>query len=236
MKSRQRIATKCYRIIFSKLQAVVFALVLLARVDAAVSLGLLGGGRGASSEVTKAEVAPVPKALKKDGGKEAERRAFIVQKKIPEPQTEVPNKPADVIQPKFYQDLLKENQDNEQPIEPIKLPVVRKEMPSKPKPPLAAAVGGAREKDEFLEKKTAEKKENANGSDNETRKQVEAAQRDSKPWTKAGGYTIQVVSVKKFDVALRVFRKLRDAGFKPLIKKTEIARKGNSYSRRGGDL
>ena len=84
------------------------------------------------------------------------------------------------------------------------------------------------------EKNTEEKKEIANGAGEETRMRAEADTRPSKPWTKASGYTIQVVSVKKFDVALRVVRKLRDAGLQPFIKNADLGARGKWYRVRVG--
>ena len=241
MKSRQRAPAKPYRIVFGNVQAGVFALVLLAGMGASFGFGYLWGTSGASSKKVMAEVKPEPEVGKKGGRKEAEREAVAAQKKMPEreAQTEMAKKPADVIQPKFYQDLLKENHENEQPIEPIKLPEVKKEMPSKPTPPLAASVEKPPGQEKLLEKKTEEKrvgakKENTNGNNEETLKQVETKPRDSKPWAKAGGYTIQVVSVKKFDEALRVVQKLRDAGFQPFIKNVDLGARGKWYRVRVG--
>ena len=241
MKSRQRASAKPYRIVFGKAQAGVFALALLALLAVSFNLGYFRGVRGASKEVVVAAVKTEPEAIKKGTVKKAEREAVAAQKKMPEreAQTEMAKKPADVIQPKFYQDLLKENHENEQPIEPIKLPEVKKEMPSKPTPPLAASVEKLPGQEKLLEKKTEEKrvsgkKENTNGNNEEALKQVETKPRDSKPWAKAGGYTIQVVSVKKFDEALRVVQKLRDAGFQPFIKNVDLGARGKWYRVRVG--
>ena len=63
---------------------------------------------------------------------------------------------------------------------------------------------------------------------------AEADNRPSKPWAKASGYTIQVVSVKKFDVALRVVQKLRDAGLQPFIKNADLGARGRWYRVRVG--
>lgn len=239
MKSRQRASTKRYRIVFGKAQAGVFALILCGGMAVSFSLGYIWGTRGASSEVAKADVVPETKVLKKGGEKEAERSEVVAQKKMPEPKPEAPIKTADAIKPKFYQDLLKENQDNEQPIEPIKLPVVKKIIPPKPTPPPVAAVENPSEEERPLderadEKSTEEKKENTTGASEDTQKRVEADARASKPWTKASGYTIQVVSVKKFDEALRVVQKLRDAGFQPFIKNVDLGARGKWYRVRVG--
>ncbi len=236
MKSRQRTSAKQYRIVFGKLQAGVFALVLVAGMGASFGFGYLWGTSGASNEVAKAEVVPEPEALKKDKGEEAERRAALGQKKIlePEAKTEVAKKTVDVIKPKFYQDLLRENQESEQPIELIKLPVVKKEIPPQPTPPLAAAVEEPPGKEKPLDEQAGEKKENTNGIGQETPKRVEADARTPKPWAKASGYTIQVVSVKKFDVALRVVQKLRDAGLRPFIKNADLGARGRWYRVRVG--
>lgn len=244
MKSRQRSSAKQYRIVFGKLQAGVFALVLVAGMGASFGFGYLWGTSGASNEVAKGEVVPEPEALKKGKGEEAERRAVVEQKKTlePEAKTEVAKKTVDVIKPKFYKDLLRENQESEQPIELIKLPVVKKEIPPQPTPPLAAAVEEPPGKEKPLdeqagEKKdeqTGEKKENTNGIGQETPKRVEADARTPKPWAKASGFTIQVVSVKKFDVALRVVQKLRDAGLRPFIKNADLGTRGRWYRVRVG--
>ena len=236
MKSRQRASAKPYRIVFGKVQAGVFALVLLTGMGASFGFGYLWGTSGASSKKVMAGVKPEPEAGKKGEIKEAEREEVTALKKMPEreAQTVMAKKPADVIQPKFYQDLLKENQEDEQPIEPIKLPEVKKEIPQKPTPPLAAAVEEPSEKEKPLEEKVDEKKENTNGVGNQTPRQAEVDARASKPWTKASGYTIQVVSVKKFDEALRVVRKLRDAGFQPFIKNVDLGARGKWYRVRVG--
>ena len=239
MKSRQRASAKRYRIVFGKTEAGVFALILCAGMAVSFSLGYIWGTRGASNEVAKTEVAPEPKVLDKGGEKEAERSEVVAQKKMPDLKPQAPNKTADAIQPKFYQDLLKENQENEQPIEPIKLPVVKKIIPPKPTPPLVAAVEKPPEEKKPLdeqadEKSTEEKKENTNRPGNDAQKQVEGGTRASKPWTKASGYTIQVVSVKKFDEALRVVQKLRDAGFQPFIKNVDLGTRGKWYRVRVG--
>ena len=236
MKSRQRASAKPYRIVFGKVQAGVFTLVLLMGMGASFGFGYLWGTSGASSKKVVAEVKPEPEAGKKGERKEAEREEVAALKKTPEreAQKETARKPADVIQPKFYQDLLKENEENEQPIEPIKLPEVKKEIPPKPAPPLAAAVEEPPEKEKPREEKADEKKANTDGVGNETPRQAEADARASKPWTKASGYTIQVVSVKKFDEALRVVRKLRDAGFQPFIKNVDLGARGKWYRVRVG--
>ena len=140
----------------------------------------------------------------------------------------------DVIKPKFYQDLLRENQESDQPIELIKLPVVKKEIPPQPTPPLAAAVEEPPGQEKPLDEQAGEKKENTNGTSNETPKRMEAEPRTSKPWAKASGYTIQVVSVKKFDVALRVVRKLGGAGLRPFIKNADLGARGRWYRVRVG--
>ncbi len=231
MKSRRRASAKRYRIVFGKLQAGVFALILLAAVAGSFSLGYLWGAHDALSEVAKAGAAPERKVLEKDGEKEAEREAAAALKKKPEPETEieVANKPAEAIKPKFYQDLLKETREDEQPIEPIKLPVVKKETPPKPAPqPETASVEKA------PEKKVDEENDNTDKAVHEAEKPGQAASRTTKPWAKEGGYTIQVVSVKKFDVALRVVRKLRDAGFQPFIKNADLGPKGKWYRVRVG--
>ena len=235
MKSRQRASAKPYRIVFGKMQAGVYALVLLTGMGASFGFGYLWGTSGASKKKVMAEVKSEPEVEKKGERKEAERQEVAALKKTPEreAQTETAKKPADVIQPKFYQDLLKENQENEQPIEPIKLPEVKKEIPPKPPPPLAAAEEPP-EKEKPLEEKTDAKKENTDGVGNETPRQAEADTNASKPWTKASGYTIQVVSVKKFDEALRVVRKLRDAGFQPFIKNVDLGARGKWYRVRVG--
>ena len=246
MKSRQRASAKQYRIVFGKLEAGVFALVLLAGMGASFGFGYLWGAGGASNEVAKAGVVPGSEVLEKGKGEEAERRAVVGQKKKPEPETgtEVVQKTVDVIKPKFYQDLLKENQEGEQPIEPIKLPVVRKTMPPKPAPPPAELVETPPEQEKPLdeqageksteEKNTEEKKENTNGIGEDTQVRAEADTRSSKPWAKASGYTIQVVSVQKFDEALRVVRKLREAGFQPFIKNADLGTRGKWYRVRVG--
>ena len=234
MKSRQRASTKRYRIVFGKAQAGVFALILCVGMAVSFSLGYIWGTRGASNEVAKAEVVPETKVLDKGGEKEAERSEVVAQKKMPVLKPQAPIKTADAIQPNFYQDLLKENQENEQPIEPIKLPVVKKIIPTKPTPPLVAAVEKPPEEKKPLDEQAGEKKENTNRLGNEAQKQVEAGARASKPWTKASGYTIQVVSVKKFDEALRVVQKLRDAGFQPFIKNVDLGTRGKWYRVRVG--
>ena len=243
MKSRQRASAKRYRIDFGKLHAGVFALVLLALLAVSFNLGYLWGARGASKEVIVAGVKTAPETVKKDSAKRTEREPVVALKKKSEPETEkeAAIKPADVIKPKFYQDLLKENQDTEQPIELIKLPVVKKEIPPKPEPapPSAAAVEEPPGQEKPIEK-TADvkianpKKENTNGLDEKTIKRVEAVPHDSKPWAKAGGYTIQVASVKKFDEALRVVRRLRDAGFQPFIQNADLGARGKWFRVRVG--
>ena len=240
MKSRQRTSAKPYRIVFGKLQAGAFALVLLAGLGASFGFGYLWGAGGASNEVARAEVAHEPEVLEKGEGEEAKRRAVVEQKKIPEPETgtEVVQKTVDVIKPKFYQDLLRENQEGEQPIELIKLPVVRKKIPPKPAPPPAEVVENPSDQEKPLDEqageKNTEKKENTNGIGNETPERAEADTRSSKPWAKASGYTIQVVSVQKFDEALRVVRKLREAGLKPFIKNADLGARGRWYRVRVG--
>ena len=156
------------------------------------------------------------------------------RKKTPEPKKEAPNKIADAIKPKFYQDLLKENQENEQPIELIKLPVVKKVIPPKPAPPAEAVAAEPPGKEESLGENAEEKEEDANGIGDETKKLVKADARASKPWTEASGYTIQVVSVRNFDKALGVVRKLRNAGFQPYIKNADLGARGKWYRVRVG--
>lgn len=236
MKSRQRASAKRYRIVFGKLQAGVFALVLVTGMGASFGFGYLWGVRGASNGMPDAEVVAKPEAVKKNKGDEAEREAVVEQKKIlePEARTEVVTKTVDVIKPKFYQDLLKENQESEQPIELIKLPVVREKIPPKPAPPLAEVVENPPDQEKPLDEQPGEKKENANETGNETPERMEADPRTSKPWAKASGYTIQVVSVKKFDVALRVVQKLRDAGLQPFIKNADLGTRGRWYRVRVG--
>ena len=241
MKSRQRASAKQYRIVFGKLQAGVFALVLLVGMGASFGFGYRWGAGGASNEAAKAEVVPEPEVPEKGRGEKAERRAAVEQKKIPEPETgtEAVAKTADVIKPKFYQDLLRENQESEQPIELIKLPVVKKEIPPKPAPPPEEVVENPPDQEKSLDEKadgknTEEEKENTNGASEDTQMRAEADNRPSKPWAKASGYTIQVVSVKKFDVALRVVQKLRDAGLQPFIKNADLGTRGRWYRVRVG--
>ncbi|MCY3822259.1 MAG: SPOR domain-containing protein [Nitrospinae bacterium] len=234
MKSRQRASAKRYRIVFGKAQAGVFALVLVTGMGTSFGFGYLWGTSGASNEAAKAEVVPEPEGLKKGKGEEAKREAVAALIKKFEADTEASKKSTDAIKPKFYQDLLKENPESEQPIELIKLPVVKKEIPPQPTPPLAAAVEEPPTKEKPLDEQAGEKKENTNGIGNETPKRVEADPRTSKPWAKASGYTIQVVSVKKFDVALRVVRKLRGAGLQPFIKNADLGTRGRWYRVRVG--
>ncbi len=240
MKSRQRTSAKQYRIVFGKAQAGVFAFVICAGMGASFGFGYLWGTSGASGKKVMAEVKPEPEAGKKGERKEAEREKVAALKKIPEPETgtEVVQKTVDVIKPKFYQDLLKENQEGEQPIELIKLPVVKKKIPPKPAPPLAELVENppAQEKPlgEPAGEKNAEKKENTNGVGEDAQMRAEADTRSSKPWAKASGYTIQVVSVQKFDEALRVVRKLREAGLRPFIKNADLGARGRWYRVRVG--
>ena len=240
MKSRQRASAKPYRIVFGKLQAGAFALVLLAGMGASFGFGYLWGTGGASGKKVMAEVKPEPEAGKKGERKAAEREtvAALIKKHEREAQTETAKKPADVIKPKFYKDLLKENQENEQPIEPIKLPEVRKKIPPKPALPPAEVVENSADQEKPLDEqageKNTEKKENTNGAGDDTQMRAEADTRSSKPWAKASGYTIQVVSVKKFDEALRVVRKLREAGLKPFIKNADLGARGKWYRVRVG--
>ncbi len=236
MKSRQRASAKPYRIVFSKAQAGVFAIVICAGMGASFGFGYLWGTSGASSKKVMAEAKPEPAVGQKGERKEAEREtvAALIKTHEREAQTGTAKKPADVIKPKFYQDLLKEDQENKQPIEPIKLPEVKKEIPPKPAPPPAAAVEEPPEREKPIEEKADEKKENTNGVGNETPRRAEADAGASKPWTKASGYTIQVVSVQKFDEALRVVRKLRDAGFQPFIKNVDLGARGKWYRVRVG--
>lgn len=234
MKSRQRTSARRYRIVFGKAQAGVFALILLALMTASFSFGYLWGVRGASEERPDAEVVSKPEAVKKNKGKEAEREAVATLIKKSEAETEAAKKTADAIKPKFYQELLKENLGNEQPIDPIKLPVVKAKIPPKPKPPPAAAVEEPPGPEKPLDEKAEDKKEDTNEVGDETPERAEADPRTSKPWTKASGYTIQVVSVKKFDEALRVVRKLRDAGYQPFIKNVDLGVRGKWYRVRVG--
>ena len=240
MKSRQRASAKPYRIVFGKLQAGAFALVLLAGMGASFGFGYLWGTGGASGKKVMTEVKPEPGAGKKGERKTAEREtvAALIKKHEREAQTETAKKPADVIKPKFYQDLVRENQEGEQPIELIKLPVVRKKVPPKPAPPPAELVENPPEQENPLGEpageKNAVKKEKTNGAGEDTRMRAEADTRSSKPWAKASGYTIQVVSVQKFDEALRVVRKLREAGFKPFIKNADLGTRGRWYRVRVG--
>ena len=234
MKSRQRASARRYRIVFGKAQAGVFALILLALMTASFSFGYLWGVRGASDEMSNAEVVAKPEAVKKNKGEKAEREAVATLIKKSEAETEAAKKTADAIKPKFYQELLKENQENEQPIDPIKLPVVKVKIPPKPAPPPAAAVEDPPGQEKPLGEKTEEKKENTSEVGSETPKRAETAPPASKPWTKASGYTIQVISVKKFDEALRVVRKLRDAGFQPFIQNADLGARGKWYRVRVG--
>ena len=234
MKSRQRASARRYRIVFGKAQAGVFALILLALMTASFGFGYLWGGRGASNEMPDAEVVAKPEAARKNKGKEADRESVAALIKKFETETEAAKKTADAIKPKFYQDLVKENQENEQPIEPIKLPVVKVKIPPKPTPPPAAAVEEPPGPEKPLDEKAEVKKENTNEAGNETPKRAETNPRTSKPWTKASGYTIQVVSVKKFDEALQVVRKLRDAGFQPFIQNADLGARGKWYRVRVG--
>ena len=234
MKSRQRTSAKNYRILFGKLQAGIFTFILCVGMAVSFSLGYLWGARGTSNEANRAEAVPDHRVLKKGGGKAAERGAAAAQIKVPESKPEVANKPTDGIKPKFYQDLLKDNQEDEPPIEPIKLPMVKKEIHPKPTPSLAAGVEKTLEKKKLLGEKADRKKENTSGAANDAPKRAETDTRASKPWAKASGYTIQVVSVRKFDQALQVVRKLRGAGFQPFIKNADLGAKGKWYRVRVG--
>ena len=234
MKSRQRASARRYRIVFGKAQAGVFALILLALMTASFSFGYLWGVRGASDEVTNAEVVAKPEAVKKNKGEVAEREPVAALIKKFEAETEAAKKTADAIKPKFYQELLKENQEDEQPIDPIKLPVVKVKIPPKPTPPPAAAVEEPPGQEKPLDEKADEKKVDTNEVGNETPERAETNARTSKPWTKESGYTIQVVSVKKFDEALQVVRKLRDAGFQPFIQNADLGARGKWYRVRVG--
>ncbi len=234
MKSRQPASAKRYRIVFGKAQAGIVALILLVGMAGSFGFGYLWGAGGASNKTSKTGVASAPEALEKDVEKKAERSAVVEQKKMPEPKKETPIKTADAIKPKFYQDLLKENQENEQPIELIKLPVVKKIIPPKPAPPTEAVAAEPPEKEKPLDRKAEAKEEKTNGIGDEPRKREKPGARTSKPWTRASGYTIQVVSVKKFDVALGVVRKLRNAGFQPFIKNADLGSRGKWYRVRVG--
>ncbi len=234
MKSPRRASGKRYRIVFGKMQAGVFALVLLVVTAASFGLGYHWGARGASSEV--AGVAAELLGLERGKGENAAPGAVVAlkkmpeRKKTPETKTEVSSRPADIIKPKFYQDLLMEGQEYEQPIEPIKLPVVRKKSSPEPTPlpPPVAAV------EKPTGEMVAEKQDDMDALDEEPKKRSEASLRTSKPWMEASGYTIQVVSVQTFDEALRTVRRLRDTGFQPYIRNADLGARGTWYRVRVG--
>ena len=231
MKSRRRVPVKRYRITFDKLEAGVFVLFLLVVTGASFGFGYHWGARGASSEV--AGVAAEPAGLERGKGKNAAPKAVVALKKTPE--REVADKPAAPIQPKFYQDLLKEGQENDQPIEPIKLPVMRKKRtPETTPPPPPVAVVEKPPEEKVAEPKVVEKQDDMDALDEELKKQAEANLRASKPWTKASGYTIQVISVQTFDEALRTVRRLRDTGFQPYIRNADLGARGTWYRVRVG--
>ena len=239
MKSRRRAPVKRYRITFDKLEAGVFVFFLLVVTAASFGFGYHWGASGASSEV--AGVAAEHAGLERGKGENAAPGAVVALKKMPEPKktpetkTEVSSRPADIIKPKFYQDLLKEGQENEQPIEPIKLPVMRKKRAPEttPTPPPVAAVEKPPE-EKVAEPKVVEKQDDMDALDEELKKQAEASPRASKPWTKASGYTIQVVSLKKFDKALQAVRRLRGTGFQAYIKNADLGARGTWYRVRVG--
>ena len=237
MKSRRRAPVKRYRITYDKLEAGVFVLLLLVVTGASFGFGYFWGARGASSEV--AGVAAEPAGLERGKGENAAPKAVVALKMTPErkkpPEREVADKPAAPIQPKFYLDLLKEGQENEQPIEPIKLPVMRKKRAPEttpPPPPVAAVEKPPEEK--VAEPKVVEKQDDMDALDEELKKQAAASLRASKPWTKASGYTIQVISVKTFDEALRTVRRLRNTGFQPYIRNADLGARGTWYRVRVG--
>ncbi len=233
MKSIQRTSAKRYNVVIGKLQMWVFSVILLALMAVSFGFGYRWGAdsRSAPGKLAEAEVKQPPLEIAQKGKDEqVARMADVTQEKAPETKTEATGKSMDVIKPKFYQDLLKENQGNEQPIEPIKLPVAKKETLPKPAPRQSEPASAEKPPTMGI----VEEKGNLDNTAQVVEKPVQAVPRASKPWAKVGGFTIQVVSFKQFDEALRVVRKLRNAGFQPYIKNADLGSRGKWYRVRVG--
>lgn len=219
MKSAREASTKRYQIAFTKLQAGVFAAALFALLAVFFSLGYLVAGRGASSEVAGGGVA-VSKAEKGEG---AEGGAVVSLRGAPD--KEAAGGPADPIEPKFYQDLVREEPENGRPIEPIELPSAQKTPPGPSSPPAAVEKASPGKK---AAPPAGRKKRG--GALAEKPKRLAKA----KPRAAGSGYAIQVASVRKFDEALRIVRKLRRAGFRAYIRNVDLGARGKWHRVRVG--
>lgn len=226
MKSEREASTKRYQIVFSKLQAGVFVAALFALMTAFFSFGYLLAERGASSGLAGGEG---KLAVSRSGqGEDAGSGAVVAIESAPK--KEAPDRSADVIEPEFYRDLVEEEEENDRPIEPIKLPEAKKTIPKPPLPP--AAPPEARPPKEARE--SPRKKASMETPARKPEKRAAANPRAPKPWTAGSGYAVQVASVKKFDEALRIVRKLRRAGFQAYIRNVDLGARGRWHRVRVG--
>lgn len=227
MKSEREASTKRYQIVFSKLQAGVFVAALFALMTAFFSFGYLLAERGASSGSAGGvgELA----ASRAGQGEDAGSGAVVPIESAPK--KEAPDKSADVIEPKFYRDLVEEEEENERPIEPIKLPEAKKTAPKPARPPAAAPPEARLPKEA---RKSPRKKASAETPARKPEKRAAANPRAPKPWTAGSGYAVQVASVRKFDEALRIVRRLRSAGFQAYIRNVDLGARGRWHRVRVG--
>lgn len=224
MKSEREASTKRYQIAFTKLQAGVFAAALFALMGAFFSLGYLVAGRGASSEVAGGGGGI---AVSKAGeGEGAGGGAVVALKGAPD--KEAASRPADPIEPKFYQELVREEPENGQPIEPIELPAAKKAPPGPSSPPAAVEEASPGKK----AAPPAGKKRSAGALAEKPGRRAKA--RAPRPPAAGSGYAIQVASVRKFDEALRIVRKLRRAGFRAYIRNVDLGARGKWHRVRVG--
>lgn len=226
MKSEREASTKRYQIVFSKLQAGVFVAALFALMTAFFSFGYLLAERGASSGLAGGEGKLA--ASRSGQGEDAGSGAVVAIESAPK--KEAPDRSADVIEPEFYRDLVEEEEENEQPIDPIKLPEAKKTAPKPALPP--AAPPEARPPKEARE--PPRKKASMETPARKPEKRTAANPRAPKPWTAGSGYAVQVASVKKFDEALRIVRKLRRAGFQAYIRNVDLGARGRWHRVRVG--
>ncbi len=223
---RETSSTKRYQVVFSKLQAGVFMTLLLALLAASFSFGYLLAERGAAGGAAdggsgRAVFSPPGQ------GEEAGRGVVVVLGAGSE--GEARRRPVDAIEPKFYRELLRADGKSGEPMEPIKLPEVKKAPKPAPPPPEAVegeppAAAGA----------PPGKRAAADALAARPEKRKEAPPRAPKPWTAGSGYTVQIVSVRKFDEALRTVQRLRRAGFRPYIKSVDLGARGRWYRVRVG--
>lgn len=214
-------STKRYQVAFSKLQAGVFLTLLIGLVAASFSFGYLLAEREADGGSGRAGLAPP------GPGAEAGRGVVVVLGADSE--GEAGHGPDDAIKPEFYRELLRAERRGAEPMAPIRLPEAKEAPKPAPSPPEAVerkppAAAGARPK------RRAEAR--ALPAGREKRKQPPP--RAVKPWAAGSGYTVQIVSVRKFDEALRTVQRLRRAGFRPYIRTVDLGARGRWYRVRVG--